>query len=230
VNRLTLILIAFPLLAAAALKVVAAEQETPAGRIEALLESMGGRAGWAGTHAMRIDATHYEAGLSSPYENRIVLSFELPRIRIEAESGSIERTRAIVGKAGWHVSEKSALRPMTPDQVESDLQWWNAHIYRTVHRLANRDAALEGEIAQDGRLLIKTANGSQLMWIRQNATGEPLQFGVGEAASGTVFGPLLPREGVRIPSFSVSPDGTWRAIIRQIEVNPDLSKVDFENP
>ena len=68
------------------------------------------------------------------------------------------------------------------------------------------------------------------MWIRQNLAGEPIQFGVGEALTGTVFGPLLATEGIRIPRFSVSPDGTWRALIKEIEANPDLSRVDFRRP
>jgi hypothetical protein len=209
------------------------EAQSPANlqeRIESLLRTMGGREAWAKTTALRVDATHYEADLAEPYENRILMSFEEPRIRIEAGNETMNRKRAIVGKEGWHSSEKNARRAMTPAQVESDLQWWEAHIYRTLHRLAAQDPALTPALATDGRLLIRQRDGTQLMWIRQNLAGEPVQFGVGELATGTIFGPLLPGDGSRIPRFSVSPDGTWRALIKEIEANPDLSRVDFQRP
>ena len=199
-------------------------------RVRTLLEAMGGKEAWARTTSMRIDARHYEADMASPYDNRIVLSFEKPLIRIEARSDLIRRTRAIAGNAGWHVSEKNPVREMTAEQVEGDIKWWEAHIYRTVHRLAFEDTSLKTELTPDGRLLIRHRDGRPLLWIRQNLAGDPIQFGVGEAATGTIFGPLLQREGIRIPQFSVSPDGKWRAVISDIEANPDLSKVDFARP
>ena len=138
----------------------AAEPEsTPQERLESLLTTMGGREAWARTTAIRVDATHYEANLALPYENRILMSFEAPHIRIEAQNPTMNRTRAILGKAGWYVSEKTSRREMTSAQIDSDLQWWDAHIYRTVHRLAIRDAALTAELALDGRLLIKQRDG-----------------------------------------------------------------------
>ena len=55
-----------------------------------------------------------------------------------------------MAKTGWYVSEKNPQREMTATQVESDLQWWEAHIYRTVHRLAMQDPLLTTAMARMG--------------------------------------------------------------------------------
>ena len=76
-----------------------------------------------------------------------------------------------------------------------DVRWWEAHAYRTIVRLARKDAALNVSLAADGRLEIHRTDGVRLVWYRMNAAGEPIAFGAWDNERGTVFGPLVTRGG-----------------------------------
>ena len=129
------------------------------------------------------------------------------------------------------MSEVSALGPMTPQQVKGDLDWWEAHPYRNVRRLAVGDPAVTPRVGAGGRLELVRPDGSQLMWYRLNTLGEPFAFGVGDGTMGSVLGPLeaVPG-GVRLPLWSTRMDGTFRGSGQQGQVMPDWPQVDWEKP
>lgn len=197
-----------------------------------LVEAMGGAAAWRRARGLRIAATHYEPDLAGPYDNVLAIALDAPRMRFEGRSAwGMRRIRAVVGDRGWRVSEVSALGPMTPQQVKGDLDWWEAHPYRNVRRLAVGDPGVTPRVGAGGRLELVRPDGSQLMWYRLNTQGEPFAFGVGEATTGTVLGPLeaVPG-GVRLPIWSTRMDGTFRGSGQKGQVMPDWPQVDWEKP
>lgn len=197
-----------------------------------LVEAMGGAAAWRKARGLRIAATHYEPALAGPYDNVLAIALDAPRMRFEGRSAwGMRRIRAVVGDRGWRVSEVSALGPMTPQQVKGDLDWWEAHPYRNVRRLAVGDSGVTPRVGAGGRLELVRPDGSQLMWYRLNTQGEPFAFGVGDAATGTVLGPLeaVPG-GVRLPIWSTRMDGTFRGSGQKGQVMPDWPQVDWEKP
>jgi hypothetical protein len=197
-----------------------------------LVEAMGGDAAWRRARGLVIAATHYEPQLTGPYDNRLAIALDEPRMRFEGRSAwGMRRTRAVVGARGWRVSEVSALGPMTPEQVTGDLDWWEAHPYRNVRRLAVGDPGVRPRAGQDGRLELTRPDGSQLMWYRLGVTGEPYAFGAGEGSAGVVLGPLdaVPG-GVRLPLWSARMDGTFRASGQKGQVLPDWPQVDWDKP
>jgi len=210
----------------------AADPPTGAVLAARLVEAMGGSDAWRRARGLRIAATHYEPQLAGPYDNVLAIALDEPRMRFEGKSAwGMRRVRAVVGDRGWRVSEVAPLGPMTPQQVKGDLDWWEAHPYRNVRRLAVGDPSVTPRIGEGGRLELIRPDGSQLMWYRLNAQGEPFAFGVGEATIGAILGPLdsVPG-GVRLPLWSARMDGTFRASGQQGQVMPDWPRVDWDKP
>lgn len=200
-------------------------------RLEALLTAMGGRERWAGVKAMRVVATHWSAGRAAPNANVIWNDFAAPKVRIEAQGGGLDRVRAIADGAGWRRDEGKPVEAMTAEAVKDDADWWEGNVYRTLHRLAARDPALSVRLGTDGILEVLRADGTRLNWYRLNRVGEPIQFGTGEIAAGTVFGPLAEGPGgVRYPRWGARPDGTWRYEIREIATYAGPPPVSFAPP
>ena len=196
-----------------------------------LVAAMGGREAWSAARGLTIRATHYEAAYAAPYENALHIDLDAPRMRFEGRSATMNRIRAVVGERGWRVSEVSPLGPMTPAQVRGDLGWWEAHPYRNVRRLAVADPTRTPRVAADGRLELLRPDGSRLMWYRLNPAGEPYAFGVGEADTGVVLGPLAAGAGgVRLPIWSTRMDGSFRATGQVSAVLPTAPLVDYDKP
>ena len=196
-----------------------------------LVAAMGGAEAWSEAHGLVIRAQHWEAELDAPYDNLIQMSLDEPRMRFEGDSSTMKRRRAVVGDRGWRVSEVRELGPMTAEQVAGDLRWWEAHAYRTIGRLARQDATLTPRLAADGRLELYRPDGVRLVWYRLNAVGEPVAFGAWDNESGTVFGPLVEREGgIGLPAWVASADGTFRATIVEATALPEAPKADWDKP
>jgi hypothetical protein len=197
-----------------------------------LVAATGGPAAWRAARGLEIRATHFEAQLPTPYANALFIALETPAMRFEGRSETMNRVRAVVGGNGWRVSERNPLGPMTPEQVRSDLDWWEAHPYRNIRRLAVADPALTPRLAADGRLELIRPDRRRLLWYRLNAAGEPTSFGVGDSEVGTVLGPLAPalEGGVRLPQWSGRADGSFRGSDQRARVFPHPPNVDFEKP
>lgn len=213
---------------------IAAAQAAPSGESLAarLVEAMGGAAAWGRARGLIIAATHYEPQFAGSYDNVLAIALDEPRVRFEGRSAwGMRRTRAVVRDRGWRVSELAALGPMTPEQVQGDIDWWEAHPYRNVRRLAVADPGVRPRVGDGGRLELTRPDGSQLMWYRLGVTGEPYAFGVGEGSAGVVLGPLdaVPG-GVRLPLWSARMDGTFRASGQKGQVLPHWPLVDWDKP
>lgn len=208
--------------------------DAAAGRVLAdrLVTAMGGAEAWRRAKGLTIAATHFESDLEAPYDNVLAIDLETPRMRFEGKSAwGMARVRAVVGDSGWRVSEVRPIGPLTPEQVKGDLDWWEAHPYRNVRRLAVGDPGITPRVGVGGRLELVRPDGSQLMWYRLNPAGEPYAFGVGTGEAGVVLGPLAEVPGgVRLPLWSTRMDGTFRATGQKGAVTPHPPRVDFEKP
>lgn len=212
---------------------IAGVQVMPDGRgaADALVAATGGAANWRAARGLRIRAIHYEAAMPRPYANVIHMALDEPLMRFEGRSADIDRVRAVSARGGWRVSEVSPLQAMTAEQVRSDLDWWEAHVYRNIWRLANRDPAIEPRLGADGRLELYRRDGRLLMWYRLNAAGEPVAFAPSGAEQGTVLGPMTPRRGgLRSPAWVTSADGAFRAEITEWAALRARPAVRFDRP
>jgi hypothetical protein len=208
--------------------------EPAAGRALAdrLVAAMGGAEAWSRAKGLTIAGAHFESDLPGPYDNVLAIDLETPRMRFEGRSAwGMARVRAVVGDKGWRVSEIRPLGPMTAEQVAGDIEWWTAHPYRNVRRLAVGDPGVTPRVGAGGRLDLIRPDGSTLMWYRLNTLGEPYAFGVGSGEAWTVLGPLndVPG-GVRLPLWATRMDGTFRGSGLKGAVTPHPPQVDYEKP
>ena len=216
--------------AAASAQAPAPVVETGAQRVERFLTAMGGRAAWAAVAFVHVEAVHYDLVFDHPFTNKIWNDFGRPRVRFEAKNEQIDRRRGISDGKGWRLRDGVASTP-TPEEVESDRAWWEANIYRTLHRLAVSDPDLSARATGERRLEVFRADGRRLNWFELNAGGEPIRFGTWDSDSGTIFGPLTSNGSVRYPKWGTQPDGSWRyEVLRLVTAGAVPAEVSFSQP
>lgn len=195
-----------------------------AARLEGLLEAMGGRGAWAAAQAIKVDATHYSTSLRLPHRNEIWNDFRAPRLRILATSDEMDRELVLDGDTGTR-RDRADIRPLTAAEIEEHRRWWESNVYRTLHRLAKRDADLSVRMIGPNRLGVFREDGVRLNWLELNQQNEPILFGSWNSDAGTVFGPLTTSpSGLRHAKWVTSGDGTWR-----VELG-GLTIVSFQPP
>lgn len=199
-------------------------------RAEQFLRAMGGRAAWKDVAAVIVRATHYETSQPGPYANAIWNDFDRPRVRIEAQSATLRAQRAIDGDNGWRWREGKT-HPLTPKQVHDEQRWWEANIYRTLHRLARNDPALEARAVGEARLEFFRPDGARLNWLDLNPSGEPVRFGSWDSENGSIFGPLGSADEIKFPRWGCNPTGTWRyEIVEFTPLDRFATNVSFAPP
>jgi hypothetical protein len=215
---------------ASAVPETARGDEAGAARAEALLAAMGGRAAWAKVKFVHVEAVHDDVSVREPFTNKIWNDFSAPRVRFEAKNAQIDRRRAIDGTSGWRRrdGEESTL---TPEQFEDDRKWWEANIYRTLHRLAINDPELSARAVGENRLEIFRQDGKRLNWFVLNQRGEPMLFGTWESEAGSAFGPLATSGQIRYPKWGAVPGGPWRyEIVRLVTAESPPADISFSKP
>jgi hypothetical protein len=204
--------------------------ETGLARAERLLTAMGGREAWAQVKFMHVEAIHDDAAFAQPFTNRIWNDFTAPRVRLEAKNDQMDRRRGIADGAGWRQRD-GVLKPLTPEQVEDERRWWEANIYRTLHRLAVSDPDLTARAVGGNRLEIFRADGKRLNWFVLTPRGEPMLFGTWDSENGSAFGPLASNGSIKYPKWGAIPAGQWRYEIVRIVTAPSVpAGVNFSAP
>lgn len=206
-----------------------AAPETADARLERFLAAMGGRAAWAAVKSYEIRATHHEAP-RAPYANAIWTDFERPAVRIEARGPEFTVLRALDGDRGWRQRDSGEVTPLTPEQIADEQRWWEANIYRTLHRLARRDPELSVRAVGDHRLEVWRADGKRLNWFELNVAGEPIRFGTWDNETGSIFGPLVQQGPVKCAKWGTNAAGTWRYEVVELRVSDRASPADFGKP
>lgn len=207
-----------------------AQENAGRARAEHLLEAMGGRAAWAQVKFVHVEAIHDDVSIRDPYTNKIWNDFTAPRLRLEAKNVLIDRRRVIDGESGsrWRDGEQSTL---TPEQFEDERSWWEANIYRTLHRLAVNDPDLSARAVGEHRVEIFRRDGKRLNWFHLNQRGEPMLFGTWDSEAGTAFGPLASAGQIKYPKWGARPDGSWRyEIVRLSTADKAPADISFSKP
>lgn len=205
----------------------AAEAERVA---ERLLEAIGGRERWAALRGTVNDSEQHVD--EAPYVWRAVIhmDFTTPRFRIDSRSGDLHVVRVIDGERDWRINREGAALALEPALRAADLRWYQAHVYRTLHRIAARDPALSLGLAADGRLEV-LEHGVRIAWYRLDGRGQPQAFGAHEDERGTLSGPWdFVQDGIHHPIWVSSPDASWRARLVALQTNPALPNTLFARP
>jgi hypothetical protein len=204
--------------------------ETGPARAERLLAAMGGRAAWAQVKFAYVEAVHDTVTLPAPYTNRIWNDFTAPRVRLEATNPQIDRRRVIDNGKG-RLSREGVVTELTPEQIEDERRWWEANIYRTLHRLAVNDPDLTARAVGDNRLELFRADGKRLNWFVLTPRGEPMLFGTWDSENGSAFGPLARNGSINYPKWGAVPAGLWRYEIVKIVTSATVpADVSFTTP
>ncbi len=207
-----------------------AQAETGPERAERLLAALGGREAWAKVQFVHVEATHDQLNIRDPFTNRIWNDFTRPRVRFEAHNDAIDRRRVIADGAGRYARD-GVVRDLTPQEVADELRWWEANIYRTLHRMAIGDPDLTPKAVGEYRLEIFRADGRRLNWFLLNQRGEPHQFGTWDSEQGGAMGPPASNGTVKYPAWGAVPDGSWRYVIRRFVTGESVpAEIDFNNP
>ena len=203
--------------------------ETGPARAERFLAAMGGRAAWAQVKFVYVEAVH-DSVTVAPYTNRIWNDFSTPRLRLEAKNDQLDRRRVIDGPKG-KLSRDGVLSDLTPEQVEDERRWWEANIYRTLHRLAINDPALTARAVGENRLEIFRTDGQRLNWFVLTSRGEPMLFGTWDSENGSAFGPLASNGSIKYPKWGAVPAGLWRyEIVRLVTSATVPADINFTTP
>ena len=212
----------------------AAQAEEARGQAEQLAEQMltaiGGRDAWASLKNTINGSQQNRAGEPTVVYAVITMDFERPRFRIETTAQGWHLIRVIDGDAGWRLRRSGNIEDVPPDLLTEDLRWYAAHLYRTIHRMAARDAGINVRIGDTGRLEIYEGE-QRLLWFELDAKGEPYAFGSWENDVGSLCGPWdFIQDGIHHPRWVSSADGTWRAAVKSLTINVPLSEQMFARP
>ena len=195
-----------------------------------MLERLGGREAWADLRNTINGSQQNRAGEPTVVYAVITMDFERPRFRIETTAQDLHLIRVVDGENSWRLRGSGKIEGVPEELFASEMKWYGAHLYRTIHRVAARDPALSLGLGADGRLEI-FANGERILWFKLDAKGEPYAFGAWDDEVGGLSGPWdFIKDGIHHPRWTSSKDGTWRAALKALDVNVPLHESVFSRP
>jgi hypothetical protein len=195
-----------------------------------MLAALGGRDAWARAKNTVNDSRQDWDGEPSVLQVVITMDFERPRLRIETRGEGLHLIRVLDGEKHWRLSREGTIEPVSEQTLAVDRKFWAGHVYRTLHRLAKRDPAIEVAMGKEGRLEVHEA-GKRIAWYALDRRGQPYQYGAHDDDVGGIFGPWE-REaaGIRHPAWVTRDGGKWRAMLNRLEVNVPLDDAVFARP
>lgn len=231
VNRIGKFLLSLTLSAGVSISPPADAQNPDAtGLADKMLERLGGRANWAALRNTINGSQQNRANQPTVVYAVITMDFERPRFRIETTAQDLHLIRVIDGENSWRLRGSGAIEDVPEPLFASDMQWYRAHLYRTIHRVAARDPALSLSIGADSRLEV-FANDKRILWFKLDEKGEPYAFGAWEDNIGSLSGPWdFVKDGIHHPRWISSTDGTWRAAVKVLNINVPLHDSTFSRP
>ena len=195
-----------------------------------MFDRLGGRATWADLRNTINGSQQNRAGEPTVVYAVITMDFERPRFRIETTARDLHLIRVIDGDNSWRLRRSGNIEDVPPELFADDMQWYAAHLYRTLHRVAARDPVLSLTIGADGRLEVH-GEGQRILWLKLDAKGEPYAFGARDDDAGSLSGPWdFVKDGIHHPSWVSSADGTWRAAVKALDINVPLHDSFFARP
>jgi len=208
--------------------------------LESLLAAVGGRLAWAALTGTRNDSQQNRLDEPTVVRAVVGIDFQRPRVRIDTRAPGLRLARAIDADRHWRLARDGTVGPIPEATLQQDRRWYAGHVYRTLHRLAARDPALTvggGESTSGAgtrgparRLEVFEAS-QRLAWFDLDRRGEPFAFGAHDDAQGTLCGPwAFEVQGIRHPVWVAQRDGSWRAWLRELELNPAWPPGFFSEP
>ena len=196
-----------------------------------MLQRLGGREAWAALENTVNGSQQNRAGEPTVVYAVISMDFTRPRFRIDTTAPGVHVIRVIDGPDNsWRLRRSGAIDSVPPGLLAEDMAWYEAHLYRTLHRIAARDPALSLRTGDDGRLEV-FAGDTRLLWFRLDAKGEPYAFGAYDDETGSLSGPWdFIRDGIHHPRWVSSADGSWRAMVKALQINVPLHNSLFARP
>jgi hypothetical protein len=200
------------------------------GAVERMLQALGGRAAWARVTNTVNDSQQNRLVEPAVVRAVITMDFERPRVRIETTAPGLHVVRAMNGERHWRRNRAGEIGPTPDDVAVDDRRFYAGHVYRTLARLARRDPALQVALGSGGRIEVHEA-GARIAWYLLDVRGEPYRYGAHGDDTGSVFGPWdRVHDGIHHPAWVSSPDGSWRAMLKELRVNVPLNDAMFERP
>lgn len=208
-------------------------------RLESLLAAIGGRATWAALTGTRNDSQQNRVDEPTVVRATVNIDFTRPRVRIDTRAPGLWLARALDGERHWRLARDGTLGPIPEPTLQADRRWYAGHVYRTLHRLAARDPLLtvgsppdaHGGSGTSERRLEVFESGRRLAWFDLDRRGEPYAFGAHDDTSGAICGPwAFEVRGLRHPVWVAQRDGSWRAWLRHLELNPTWPPGLFSEP
>lgn len=197
---------------------------------EKMLGAVGGREAWANLKNTVNGSQQNRVSEPTVVYAVITMDFERPRFRIETTAENLHLIRVINGEQSWRLRRTGKIEDVPADRVREELEWYDAHLYRTIHRIAARDPTITLEQNGSDRLEV-FAKGRRIVWIRVDEKGEPYAFGAYDDEVGSLSGPWdFTQQGIRHPAWVSSADGTWRAAVKSLSVNVPMSDIVFDRP
>ena len=194
-----------------------------------MIERLGGKAVWSNLTNTVNGSVQNRAGEPNEVYSVISLDFTEPRFKIETYATDIYLVRVINGNDSWRISWDGIVEDLPERSFDADMLWYQAHVYRTIHRLALGDPELSVKLDQDRLEVFEY--GKRLVWFKLDTRGEPFAFGFRDDDEGSLCGPWsVIKNGVRHPSWVSHADGTWRAAIKALEFNVPFHDAVFARP
>lgn len=198
--------------------------------VEKMLTALGGRGVWAATTSTMNDSQQNRAVDPAVVRALIWLDFAAPRFRIETRGPDFTTVRVIDGERSWRRLRDGKIEAVPAELYAEEMLWYGAHVYRSIHRLAARDPKLSTRLGKDGRLEV-FEDGKRLIWFKLDPRGEPYAFGQRDDDAGSICGPWeFVTGGLKHPIWVSRPDGTWRANLKGLELNPKLGPALLARP
>jgi hypothetical protein len=195
-----------------------------------MLERLGGRSNWAALRNTINGSQQNRAGEPTVVYAVITMDFEKPRFRIETTARDLHLIRVIDGENSWRLRRSGEIEDVPQDLFDSEIKWYSAHLYRTIHRIAERDPELSLGMGSEDRLEV-FAKGERILWFKLDAKGEPYAFGSWNDDVGGLSGPWdFVKDGIHHPRWVSNPDGSWRAAVAALELNVPLHESLFARP
>jgi len=197
---------------------------------EKMLEAIGGRQAWAELRNTINGSVQNRVSEPTVVYAVITMDFKEPRFRIETTAQDIHVVRVINSDKNWRLRRSGNIEDVPEELVKSELRWYGAHLYRTIHRIASRDPAISLDLDDQGRLEVFDGD-VRIMWFKLDAKSEPYAFGSYDDEIGSLSGPWdFETDGIRHPIWTSNSDGTWRAAIRTLSVNVPFQDHVFARP
>lgn len=197
---------------------------------ERMLSAIGGRAAWARLRNTVNDSQQNRIESPTVVRSVISMDFERMRFRIETTAPGLRLVRVIDGDRHWRLNRDGLIEPVPDELLAEERRWYAGHVYRTLHRIAARDPALQLQINAAGRLEA-IEHGARIAWFALDADAMPYAFGAHADETGAICGPWdFEQDGIRHPLWVARPDGSWRANIKALSVNADFDEALFAPP